>query len=245
MNDVSTVVVFAAPLGDTARAKDWQRGLARDEQKRAGRFVEPVHCRRFVLRRWILRCVLATRLGVTPESLTFSTNAFGKPMLAPPFDRTSLFYSASHSCDLAIIGVRWENSPFAVDVEQVRTFDDADQIVTRFFSSLEQKEYFTLAAADRKEAFWRGWTVKEAFIKALGLGLSFPLDRFDVALDPNRPAAVERVPADIGEKWEARIIEAGLAFRGALVGRDLHDLAPKIVPELIDPSTLPGPGHAN
>ncbi|MFZ0421853.1 MAG: 4'-phosphopantetheinyl transferase superfamily protein [Xanthobacteraceae bacterium] len=241
MKDISTVVVFAAPLGDAARAKNWQRGLALDEQERAERFVDPVHCRRFVLRRWILRCVLGMQLGSAPESLTFRTNAFGKPTLAPPFDRAGLFYSASHSCDLAIIGVRRGKSAFAVDVEQVRTFDDADQIVARFFSPSEQQEYCALAPADRQEAFWRGWTVKEAFIKALGFGLSFPLDQFDVALHPDHPPAIGRVQADTGEKWEARIIEAGPEFRGALVGRDLRTLVPRIVPEPINLDALPSP----
>ncbi len=242
MKDITTTVVFAAPLGDSARVNTWQRGLALGEQERAERFVDPVHCRRFVLRRWILRCVLGRELGITPESLTFGNNAFGKPMLAPPFDRAGLFYSASHSCDLAIIGLRREKSAFAVDIEQVRPFDDADQIVARFFSRKEQQEYCTLAPAERQEAFWRGWTVKEAFIKALGFGLSFPLDQFDVALHPDHPAAVERVQADTAAKWEARTIEAGASFRGALVGRDLQGLAPKIMPEMIDLDALPDPG---
>ena len=84
--------------------------------------------------------------------------------------------------------------------------------------------------------------MKEAFIKALGFGLSFPLDQFDVALHPYSTAAVERVQADTAEKWEARIIEAGASFRGVLVGRDLQGLAPKIVPEMIDLDALPDPG---
>jgi 4'-phosphopantetheinyl transferase len=245
MKDQSAVVVFAATLDDPARAENWQRGLSHAEQERAARFVDPVHRRRFVLRRWVLRCVLGMQFGEAPETLTFGSNRFGKPMLSSPFDRAGLFFSASHSGDLTLIAVRMGQSPFAVDVEQVRALDDADQIVARFFSPAEQEEYRALDPADRQEAFWRGWTVKEAFVKALGLGLSFPLDRFDVSLRPDRPAAIARVPADAGGPWDVRVIEAGLRFRGALVGHDLQGLAPKVVPNVLDLTALPVPARTS
>jgi 4'-phosphopantetheinyl transferase len=245
MKGIGSVVIFAAALRSTALAKAWEHGLSRAERERAARFVDPVHRRRFVLRRWMLRCVLGMRLGVAPESLSFGSNAFGKPMLAPPFDEARLFYSTSHSGDLAIIALRMGMSAFAVDIEQVRTLEDADQIVARFFSPAEQQEYCELAPADRQEAFWRGWTVKEAFIKALGIGLSFPLDQFDVALRPDLPAAIKRVSADAGEGWDVRIIEVMSNFRGALVGRHLHGLPPRIAPELLDLDALPDPACAS
>jgi 4'-phosphopantetheinyl transferase len=241
MKDEAALAIFAAPLSDSARAKCWEQGLSHPEQERARLFLDPVHRRRFVLRRWILRCLLGGKLNAAPESLIFRTNAFGKPMWSAPFDRADVFFSASHSGDMALIAIGMAGSPFGIDVEQIRPFDDADQIVARFFSPVEQQEYRTLDPADRQDAFWRVWTVKEAFIKALGVGLSFPLDHFDVAVSHDRPAAIERVQADAYPAWDVRLIAAGSNFRGALVGRNLQSLAPKVVPDVLDLSALPDP----
>src|ERR1700710_231163 len=100
------MLLFSARLNDAALARRWERGLSSSERDRARRFIDPNHRRRFVLRRWLLRCTLATRLAAAPESLNFSANAFGRPALAPPFDHAGLFYSTSHSGDLALIGLR-------------------------------------------------------------------------------------------------------------------------------------------
>jgi len=233
--------LFTARLDDPALAERWEAGLAPDERARARRFIDPIHFRRLVLRRWTVRCVLGAQLGVPPDSLTFSTNAFGRPTLAPPFDRAGLCFSTSHSGDLALIALRTGPSAFAVDIEQVRPLDDAAEIVGRFFSPNERREFFALAPSDRPEAFWRGWTVKEAFIKALGLGLSFPLDQFDVTLRPDRPAAIERVEAGNADRWGVRMIRAGTGFRAALVGQDLPESTAVLVPVVIDTADLPAP----
>jgi 4'-phosphopantetheinyl transferase len=180
-------------------------------------------------------------LNAAPESLTFRANAFGRPMLSPPFDRAGVFFSASHSGDLALIAVRIGRPAFAVDVEQVRPLDDADQLVARFFSPAEQEEYRTLDPADRQDAFWRGWTVKEAFVKAIGVGLSFPLDHFDVTLRPDRPAAIRRIQGVDAGPWDVRVIDLGASFRGALVGQDLQDLAAETALDVLDVAALPSP----
>ena len=235
------MLFVAARLDDPALAGRWERGLASDERERARRFIDPAHGRRLVLRRWVLRCMLGARLGAAPEALRFCVNAFGRPTLAPPFDRAGLFFSTSHSGDLALIALRIGTPAFAIDIEQVRPLDDMEQIVARFFSPREQQEFFALDPTDRPDAFWRGWTVKEAFVKALGLGLSFPLDHFDVTLGPNRPAAIERIQAGDADRWGVRVIEFGASFRAALVGQDLQDLAPVITPVRIDATALPDP----
>ena len=233
--------IFSAPLVDNARAQRWEQGLSASEQARAQRFIDPIHRRRFVLRRWILRCLLGSRLDAVPESLTFRINAFGRPMLAAPFDRAGLVFSASHSGDLALIALRIGRPMFAVDVECARVLDDADQLVARLFSPAEREEYRGLDPADRQEAFWRGWTVKEAFIKALGFGLSFPLDQFDVVLRPDRGAAIAQVRGLDAAPWDVCIVDVGRDYRGALVGQDLHGVARTLVPQNLDFASLPEP----
>ena len=83
-----------------------------------------------------------------------------------------------------------------MDLERIRPVRDADGIVRRFFSPREQDAYFALPPDRRPEAFFAGWTRKEACLKATGEGFFLSLDRFDVALDPGAPARLLRIDGD-------------------------------------------------
>jgi 4'-phosphopantetheinyl transferase len=77
-----------------------------------------------------------------------------------------------------------------IDVEAIRTIRDADAIAARFFSRRENETYRALDPEDKPLGFFNCWTRKEAFVKALGAGLSHRLDRFDVSLAPGEPARI-------------------------------------------------------
>jgi len=87
-----------------------------------------------------------------------------------------------------------------LDVEAVGPIRDADDIAARFFSQRENRAYRALERRDRPLGFFQCWTRKEAFIKALGDGLSYPLDRFDVSLTPGEPARILRVEDTPGDR---------------------------------------------
>src|SRR4029077_3586273 len=92
-----------------------------------------------------------------------------------------------------------EGRAVGVDIEQVRELPEADDIAMRFFSRRERGAYLRLPRRERPQGFFNCWTRKEAFIKALGEGLSHPLDTFDVSLAPGKPAELlrgEPVPRD-------------------------------------------------
>jgi 4'-phosphopantetheinyl transferase len=111
-----------------------------------------------------------------------------------------------------------------VDVEAVRELCDADAIAARFFSPRERQCYLALDPRDRPLAFFRCWTRKEAFIKAVGDGLHFPLDAFDVSLAPGEPAGILRVGDVAGGAcgWTLHDVDPGLEsrFAGAVVVSD-------------------------
>jgi 4'-phosphopantetheinyl transferase len=97
-----------------------------------------------------------------------------------------LYFNLSHSNEYAVIAVS-RTGPLGVDIERVRLMPDLEEIAARFFSSAEQAAILRLPAAQRLPAFYRCWTSKEAFIKALGAGLQFPLRCFDVSVAPQDP----------------------------------------------------------
>ena len=96
---------------------------------------------------------------------------------------------------------------------------DADDIAGRFFSDRENQAYRALERRDRPLGFFQCWTRKEAFIKALGDGLSYPLDRFDVSLAPGEPAEILRVEAMPGAccGWRMESLSPAPGFVAAVV----------------------------
>jgi len=213
---------------DDAAAARLAATLSADELARARRFVFPVHARRFIAARAGLRRILAGYRGCAPADLGFRYAAHGKPALAdngPP-----LFFNLSHSGHLAVLGVSTVGE-IGVDVETVTAA--AEDVAARFFSASECAALAALPQAARAGGFFRCWTRKEAMVKALGEGLSMPLDSFDVTLAPEQPARLLRLAGepDAAERWSLFHFEpaadcigavavprrqCGLVFRGSI-----------------------------
>ena len=175
---------------DTVRAS--AALLTDQERRRASRFAFERDRRRFTVARAGLRKLLALRLGSEPASIELTYGANGKPTLGGACASADLRFNVSHSEDLAVYAfVRGRE--IGIDVEAVRRLRDADGIAARFFSRRENAAYIALEPRDRPQGFFNCWTRKEAFVKALGEGLSHPLDTFDVSLAPCEPARILRV----------------------------------------------------
>ena len=130
---------------------------------------------------------------------------------------TGPYFSLTHSHGLAIIAVSPEK-PIGVDLEYVRPRHALEQIAARFFSAREQATLFALPAVDRLVAFYRCWTRKEAFIKAIGEGLHHPLNQFDVSLASGEPAALLSIrgSADAAKQWSLREVVTESGYIAAL-----------------------------
>ena len=155
-----------------------------------------------------LRAVLGRQLCRDPKEIDFTYGAAGKPELIDLVSH-GLHFNLTHSHGVAIIAV-CPGRPVGVDVERIRPEFAGEEIAARFFSPREQTMLRDLPADQRVEAFFRCWTRKEAFIKLLGAGLSFPLDEFDVSLAPGAPAELLALRGDNAAKthWSLREIAA-------------------------------------
>ncbi len=160
------------------------RQLNPDEVERAQRYRFERDRRRFVVARGMLRVILARYTGLAPNAIQFEYSDHGKPSLP---DRSDLAFNASDSGEWMALGVARDRL-IGVDIEQVRADVATMEIAERFFSEREAAALRALPQDDRTDAFFRCWTRKEAFIKAIGEGLSYPLHEFDVTLGPNEPA---------------------------------------------------------
>ena len=166
--------VWAVPLhGDPAA---FGALLSGPELERLAKFRFADHQRRYQIGHGALRAVLGGYLGVDPKALAFVPGPRGKPYLAQP----SPFFNLSHSGKLALIGVAAVE--LGLDCEKLRQLDGLVDIARRHFSESEFAALDALQDDARQLAFYRCWTRKEAYIKALGEGLTMPLDTFDVSL---------------------------------------------------------------
>ena len=194
------------------KSQNFRRTLEAHERERAGRFHFEKHQRHFVVARGFLRSVIARYLGTQPESLRFVYGAYGKPALE---GEQALRFNLSHSNDVALLAVTLA-AEVGVDVEHIRADFASEDIARRFFSRAEVEIFNALAKEEQVAAFFRCWTRKEAYIKAIGKGLSQPLDAFDVTLAPDTPAALLRAEDDDASRWLLTDINVGEGYAGAL-----------------------------
>jgi 4'-phosphopantetheinyl transferase len=159
--------------------------LSPDETARAKRFKFPRDRDRFIFAHGFKRQVLAKYAGAPPDALCFVENQYGKPALADSLIR----FNFSHSGDLVLLGVM-NQVDVGVDVERTNKAVDYLQLAERFFHPNEAKKINHCNGDARRQAFYKTWTSKEAYIKAVGKGLSLPLDSFEVEALPDQPAAI-------------------------------------------------------
>ena len=170
--------------------------LSEDELQRAGRFGTAVLRNRYVAGRGTLRFLLARYLPASPASFALAYQPHGKPELGPPWKNEGLEFNVSHCEDLALYAFTRDES-IGVDVERIRTMPNAEGLLERFFSLDEIQQWRRVPAERQLRAFFQGWTRKEAWLKAVGSGLSFPLNEFCVTLDG--PARVLSIHGSVDE----------------------------------------------
>ena len=198
----------------------WRELLSADERGRADRFHFVRDRQRFMASRALLRTILAALLTDDPASLTFSYSETEKPFLASTHANSGITFNVSHSGGIALYAFA-RHREVGVDVEQVRRDIEVEPIARRFFSVFEQGQLFALPEEDRNEAFFRCWTRKEAYIKAVGKGLSIPLSQFDVSLGAVETNALLATRLDKAEAaaWMLQEVPAGAGYRAALCVR--------------------------
>lgn len=155
--------------------------LSADEANRRARFHFEADRQNFAFARGMLRTLLAAYLNTDPREVPFRYSEHGKPSLAGCDPEKDLQFNLSHTQGAVLLAICRQRA-IGVDVERVREDFSPQEIAARFFSPAEQLALMSLPEADRRQAFFRCWTRKEAFLKARGNGLSFPLERFDVSI---------------------------------------------------------------
>jgi 4'-phosphopantetheinyl transferase len=215
----SEIHIWTLPIQASSRVvATLERVLTTDETDRASRFHFSHLSEAFVIARGALRYLLGRYLNRNPAELRFTYGDRGKPTLAPP---PGIRFNLTHSGNLAVIALT-TGLEIGVDVEQIRPLPDMQSIADRSFCPEEASEIMSLPQPERDHAFYRCWTRKEAYIKAIGDGLSAPLDDFRVTVQPNTPARFVHIEHDASaaQRWTLHDLQVAAGYAAALAYHD-------------------------
>ncbi|HEV7600770.1 MAG TPA: 4'-phosphopantetheinyl transferase superfamily protein [Bradyrhizobium sp.] len=198
-------VWLAAP--DQISADDlrsYERLMSADEHARWTRFVVPKPRLQHLVARALLRTTLSRYVDVAPRQWRFETNAYGRPQVAAPTLACDLRFNISHTDGLVAVAVT-KGHEIGVDVENDTRRLDVSQLAPSVFAPAEVATLERTAELDRPDVFFAFWTLKEAYIKARGMGLSLKLDGFAFDLSGTHPRASfnDRCPDD-ASRWQFR-----------------------------------------
>jgi 4'-phosphopantetheinyl transferase len=213
---VSVITVWHIPLAPPSPPTEAELATLSDaEHDRAAQFLFDRDRARWLVAHVAMRRILGAEVGVAPAAIRYRVGPKGKPALAWP-GGTGVEFNLSDSADLALLAVS-RGAPVGVDVEFVKPVRELAAIARSHFAAEERAALFALPEQAQLDAFHRIWTRKEAFIKAVGTGLSYGLRRFAVTVGPASPRVVHLDgDAERARRWSLHGVEIAGPYLGAL-----------------------------
>lgn len=190
--------------------------LSPDERTRAEQYYASEDRDRFVIRRGVLRTLLGRYLSIEPKQVKFYYGKNGKPGVIAPPGKAGIHFNLSHSEDFALYVFSRDNN-IGVDVECLQDIPEMEQITELYFTPGEKSIFRGLPASKKKREFYRYWTRKEAIVKAMGGGLSLPLDTLDVSPASTDSSGLHWIESDMMavSRWSVRDLNPAPGFYAA------------------------------
>jgi len=177
--------------------------LSEDERSRVERYKHEQSKRNFIAARGNLREILAPRLGCESREIEFGYGDRGKPYIKNPQNQEKLFFNLAHSRDWAIYALCGDRE-VGIDLEYINLQCDVERIAKRYFLPSEQKIISSLNNHDKYFAFYRAWTLKEAYGKATGEGIANILDVVNIT-----PLLISDKTLQI-QNWTLKLLNSGI-----------------------------------
>ena len=190
-----------------------------EEQQRAKRYKTQTLQDTFVTARGTLRLILHRYLHIEAAHIQFASGTHGKPYITEPVTSPPLTFNLSHSAELALLAVA-VNRQIGIDIEHNRRTTNYSGMINRICSPQEQLFLKDLPPDEQQKLFLTCWTRKEAYVKALGQGITFSLNTVTVSLDKNEPPEILQVEGQEKEslRWSMRELYPAPDYAAALVG---------------------------
>lgn len=176
--DIDIWLTLHEEIADEALLASYRRLLTDDERAQETKFFFAHDRKRFLITRAMVRSVLSRYAAVAPQDWRFSANRYGRPHIENSGAAIhDLVFNLSHTQGLIALAVA-RNRVLGIDVESLSAREFSEGIAHHFFSPAEVADFKCLSAERQPQRFFEYWTFKESYIKARGMGLSLPLDRF-------------------------------------------------------------------
>lgn len=164
---------------------------------------------------WMLQQVISNYLGVMPENVEIVRGSAGKPYLGASSERRKIHFNFTDSGSIALIAVAMDRQ-IGIDVEQIRFRVDLSALIDKAATPAERAHLLVTAGSARRRLFNRYWVRKEAYLKAVGTGLLFPMNRVDVSLSFHQRNQTVTVPLVDGQRESWTIYDVPLPGTGGL-----------------------------
>ena len=227
--------VFSDLVDDPRVLERYAAIMSDDERTRRDRFVRAADRHQFLVTRGMLRTLLARYLETEPTELFFAIDRYGRPSLSRPGSRIE--FNVSHTRGL--VACAFAQVPeIGIDVEDIERRPVSPDLARRFFSAAEATALEAVPAPDRLSRFFDYWTLKEAYLKARGTGLTLPLDSFTMQIESGKPAQIQFTAADDDDPASWQIVQfdpsrrhrlaVAVRRRGADLAVDFREFVPSM-----------------
>lgn len=195
--------VFPDAVTDPSLLGIYSHLLCPEERVQQQRFYFAKGRHEYLVTRALVRTALSHYASVDPWVWRFERNAYGKPAITHPQGILSLSFNLSNTNGLIVCLVALERE-VGVDVEDMQRPGGTVELADRFFSPIEVADLRTLPTQAQRQRFFEYWTLKEAYIKARGLGLSLPLKQFSFHLAQDHSVRISFDPQlnDDPQSWQ-------------------------------------------
>jgi 4'-phosphopantetheinyl transferase len=192
-NIVEVWYTLTDSINDPALLSAYRRLMSADERLREKRFRFEKDRRTYVVTRALIRTVLSKYSSTEPCDWKFENNLYGRPELLRQSNAPPIRFNLSHTPGVVACAIALERD-VGIDVEEITRKTETIELADRFFSPEEAATLRGLKREDRTERFFSYWTLKESYIKAIGTGLSTPLDSFSFHLKQGYPIRISFEP---------------------------------------------------
>jgi 4'-phosphopantetheinyl transferase len=226
-DEVHVWIVEPEQIEDPRLLESYLRLLSPEERDKQRRFHFERHRRQYLVSHALVRLTLSRYAPVKPEAWSFVTNEYGCPRVEG--EGRGLRFNLSHTDGMAMVAVA-NNVDVGVDVENTDRPGETVALADRFFAPSEVAALRALEVERQRERFFEYWTLKEAYIKARGMGLSIPLEQFAFELQPGQPPRISFDPRLVDEPagWQFAQLRPSARHQAALAVRMPRELALKV-----------------
>jgi len=239
-------LAFYDEIADERLLSEYRALLNSEEKEQQSRFYFAKDRLRYLVTRALVRTVLSRYVSLEPGEWVFTVNAYGCPEIANAQGREAcLSFNISHTDSLIVLGVT-KSRALGVDVENFRAREISIDIADRYFAPIEVAALSAVSPHQQQYRFFEYWTFKESYIKARGMGLSLPLDKFSFCYPHDRAVEIAIDPelVDDAARWQFWQFQPRAEYLVAICAERAGEQPPKLivrqaVPMLSEKSFIP------